>query len=143
MRNSIVIPSDANTSNMSNPGFRAAILVVSTTASTNPVDEHVIPTLKRVFAKEEEAKWKVTNTKIVRDDIDEIQRAITSWTDDESPVDLIVTSGGTGFSIDDVTPEVCESCIDERRVLKNFPGRLSSPTQACPWFCTWHACGIT
>ena len=43
----------------------------------------------------------------VPDDVLEIQRSIQAWSDDaDSKVNLIVTSGGTGFAVKDRTPEV-------------------------------------
>jgi gephyrin len=38
----------------------------------------------------------------------EIQRAVTGWTDGEDFANLVVTTGGTGFAVKDVTPEVSE-----------------------------------
>lgn len=96
---------------MSNPVFRAAIVVVSVTASKDPSTDASIATLKGVFDKEGAGKWEVSETRIVTDDVLEIQRTITSWTDAENPVNVIITTGGTGFAVQDVTPEVCEPWI--------------------------------
>ena len=44
---------------------------------------------------------------IIPDDVLEIQRAITRWTDQgDERINLVVTSGGTGFAVKDLTPEV-------------------------------------
>jgi len=48
----------------------------------------------------------VSETVCVPDKMDEIQHQITAWTDSDQPPNLILTTGGTGFSISDVTPEV-------------------------------------
>jgi gephyrin len=99
---------------MSKPGLRAAILVVSTTASKDPSTDTSGGILKDVFERERAGHWTVEDTKIVGDIVPDIQRTITQWTDQESPVNLIVTTGGTGFATFDNTPEACslnDCCI--------------------------------
>lgn len=99
--------------NMSEQGSRlkAAILVVSDTASKDPSTDRCIPTLTDVFGTIGDNQWEVTETAFVQDDVLAIQKTIKNWSDGPEPVNLIVTSGGTGFAIKDVTPEV--------RVLQN------------------------
>jgi len=96
---------------MSKPGLRAAILVVSTTASRDPSNDISGGILKNVFEQEGAGQWTVVETKIVSDVAIDIQRAVTQWTDQESPVNLIVTTGGTGFATFDNTPEACSMMI--------------------------------
>ena len=84
--------------------LRAAILVVSETATQDPSTDRCLPLLGDVF--EQSKQWQVSLTKFVRDDILEIQRSIMEWTDGSDSVNLIVTSGGTGFATKDHTPEV-------------------------------------
>lgn len=86
--------------------LRAAIIVVSETASRDPATDKGIPALQSVFADSGGDQWSADDTIIVTDNALDIQRAITSRTDGEDPVNLIVTSGGTGFAQKDVTPEV-------------------------------------
>ncbi len=50
---------------------------------------------------------------IVKDDRDEIQAQITSWTSDDG-VDIIISTGGTGFTGRDITPEAVEPLFDKR-----------------------------
>lgn len=50
------------------------------------------------------ANMVVVATAVVPDEIDQIQKIVTNWADTDA-VDLILTSGGTGFSPRDVTPE--------------------------------------
>jgi len=92
---------------MSTTTLRAAILVVSTTASKDVSADASGPILKDVF-EQERGKWEVVETKIVSDDVLEIQRAIMGWTGQENPVNVIITTGGTGFAVSDCTPEVRE-----------------------------------
>lgn len=93
--------------NMSNSNLlRAAILVVSTTASKDPSTDSSSGILSEVFEKEGAGKWAVDEVKIVGDDVLDIQRNITAWADREDAVNLIVSTGGTGFAVHDSTPEV-------------------------------------
>ena len=91
---------------MSNPKLRAAILIVSETAAKDPSSDKCIPVLQDVFKTLGNDQWEIATTSIVPDTILDIQRFIRTWTDWEDAVNLIVTSGGTGFSDKDVTPEV-------------------------------------
>lgn len=50
--------------------------------------------------------------KIVADEIDEIKKILISWSD-EVKVDLVLTTGGTGFSKRDVTPEATRQVIEK------------------------------
>ena len=58
-----------------------------------------------------EAGWDVVYTAMVPDEQEQIQRELL-WCADEKHVNLVLTTGGTGFSPRDVTPEatlaVCE-----------------------------------
>ncbi|CBX93793.1 hypothetical protein IAQ61_003677 [Plenodomus lingam] len=91
---------------VANTKLKAAILVVSETASKDPSTDKCIPTLKEVFETLGNGQWDVSQAEIVPDSVLAIQRAIRTWTDGENPTNLVVTSGGTGFATKDVTPEV-------------------------------------
>ena len=91
------------------PALRATIIVVSETASKDPSTDKCIPALKEVFAGNG-GRFVADDTIIVPDDVLQIQRAITQRTDGDNYVNLIVTSGGTGFAQKDVTPEVRRMC---------------------------------
>jgi gephyrin len=62
------------------------------------------------------ARIDVVAIKVVPDDAQQIQDAVTGWADSDA-VDLILTSGGTGFSPRDVTPEAVKAVLD-----KEIPG---------------------
>lgn len=100
--------STSTTLNMATTGskLKAAILVVSETASEDPSTDKCIPVLKKVFGDLGNDQWEVSETEIVPDNALAIQKTIKSWTDGPEPINLIVTSGGTGFATKDVTPEV-------------------------------------
>jgi len=54
---------------------------------------------------------------IVTDDVDAIRRQVRSWVDDPD-VDLVISTGGTGFSPRDVTPEAVKPLF--RREMDGF-----------------------
>jgi molybdenum cofactor biosynthesis protein B len=54
---------------------------------------------------------------IVRDDIDAIRAQVRAWVDDPD-VDLIISTGGTGFAPRDVTPEAVKPLF--RREMDGF-----------------------
>lgn len=47
---------------------------------------------------------------IVADDVDAIRAALRLWIDDQS-IDVVITTGGTGFSPRDVTPEAVKPLL--------------------------------
>lgn len=50
---------------------------------------------------------------VVRDDIHQIRETVMRWVNDPS-IDAIITTGGTGFSGRDVTPEALEPLFQKR-----------------------------
>ena len=114
-----------SSTNMSTPTskLRAAILVVSETASRDPSTDKCIPILKDVFEKAGNDQWDVAVTEIVTDNVLAIQKTIRNWTDGPEPINLVVSSGGTGFATKDVTPEVCGNCKVSRSMTDDA-GRL-------------------
>lgn len=86
--------------------LKAAVLVVSTTASKDPTTDAAGDALRSVFEQDGAGRWQVVETKIVPDSVALIQRQLMLWADSADPVNLIVTTGGTGFAVSDQTPEV-------------------------------------
>ena len=121
---------------MSFPVLRAAILVVSTTASKDPSTDAAGPALQSVFDTDGDGKWSVTATQIVSDDEEQIKNQILAWTDSkkkaEEQVNLIVTTGGTGFAISDITPEVVAALI-EKPAPGLVHGMLAASLQVTPF----------
>ncbi len=54
--------------------------------------------------------WHCTKTAIVPDDLNAIAAQLRTWADEER-ITLILTTGGTGFSPSDVTPEATREVI--------------------------------
>ena len=60
-----------------------------------------------------DAGHRLADRAIVSDDVERIRAKVTSWADDDS-VDVIITTGGTGFTGRDVTPEAIEPLFEKR-----------------------------
>ncbi|QZA88259.1 molybdenum cofactor biosynthesis protein MoaB [Salinarchaeum sp. IM2453] len=58
----------------------------------------------------------VTRREVVQDDVAEIQKTVKSLARSEY-VDCVVTTGGTGVTVDDVTPEACSRLFE-----RDIPG---------------------
>lgn len=67
------------------------------------------------------AKFIVKHMALVPDDVEAIRAAIRNWTDGEDRPHLVITTGGTGFSPRDVTPEAVKPLFD-----KEAPGLVFS-----------------
>jgi molybdenum cofactor synthesis domain-containing protein len=81
--------------------LRIAILTVSDRSSRGERPDSSGPALARAV---EEQGWQVTAMSITPDERPAIERQLTEWCDSKN-VDVILTTGGTGFSPRDVTPE--------------------------------------
>ena len=92
--------------------LRVGILIVSTSASAGTTTDLTTDLLRKTFTQANEStppastQWQVAATKIVPDDPEQIQASILAWTDASADINLIVTSGGTGFTENDKTPDV-------------------------------------
>jgi gephyrin len=99
---------------MSSKTLKAAIIIVSTTASEDPTTDGTVPILSDVFANDGgQWDWDVTSTAIVPDNKDRIEKAVLDRTDIDNAPNLIVTSGGTGFAESDCTPEVVRGLLSK------------------------------
>ncbi|OQO09451.1 hypothetical protein B0A48_04851 [Cryoendolithus antarcticus] len=112
--------------------LRAAIIVVSDTASKDASTDKCIPALRQVFDTNGADRWTAEETCIVSDDVLAIQRAITRYTDVEDFPNLIITSGGTGFAQKDVTPEAVKPLI-HKHAPGLVHGMLAASLQVTPF----------
>jgi molybdenum cofactor biosynthesis protein B len=60
----------------------------------------------------EKAGHKLIERAIVKDDIPAIQEQVTSWTKRDD-IDVVITTGGTGFTGRDVTPDALEPLFEK------------------------------
>ncbi|MDT9598783.1 molybdenum cofactor synthesis domain-containing protein [Sphingosinicella rhizophila] len=92
--------------------LRIAILTISDTRDEE-TDRSGALLLERVGAAGHEAVAK----EIVPDEVDAIQKQVGTWIDDPQ-LDIIITTGGTGFAPRDVTPEAIRPLC--RREMEGF-----------------------
>lgn len=91
------------------PMVFAAVLTVSDTASVNNLLDRSGPAAAD-FLKAH--GYSVLHTAIVPDDKQLIRQSVNGWVYGTShPIDLIITTGGTGFGARDITPEVLNSAL--------------------------------
>jgi molybdenum cofactor biosynthesis protein B len=87
---------------------RIAVLTVSD--SRGPDDDRSGDTL---VARLNEAGHTLAGRKIVRDEVENIRAVVRGWIADPK-VDVVITTGGTGFTGRDVTPEAVEPLFEKR-----------------------------
>ncbi|KAF9498679.1 hypothetical protein BDN71DRAFT_1443074 [Pleurotus eryngii] len=92
---------------MSN-SIRVAILSVSDTASLDANADKSGPIIKEIVSK---AGFICTETVIVPDSIPRIQNQVKRWCD-QGGIDWIITTGGTGFGVRDLTPEAISPLLE-------------------------------
>ncbi|XP_028981298.1 gephyrin a isoform X17 [Esox lucius] len=87
--------------------IRVGILTVSDSCFRNLAEDRSGVNLKDLVHDPSLLGGIVSSYKIVPDEIDEIKETLVDWCD-EKELNLILTTGGTGFAPRDVTPEVHE-----------------------------------
>ncbi len=90
--------------------MRIGIITVSTRSSRGERPDTSGPALAEVITQQ---GWQVARTAIVPDELEKISKLLVEWSD-SLEVDVILTTGGTGFSPFDVTPEATNAVIQRR-----------------------------
>ena len=88
--------------------LRVGILTLSDRSARGERDDASGPALARLV---EAQGWSVVKQAILLDDEPAIRGLLASWAD-AGELDVILTTGGTGFSPRDVTPEATRAVID-------------------------------
>ena len=88
--------------------FRAAVITVSDKGARGERVDESGPAAKEML---EEAGYEVVETLIIPDEPEELKTELIRLAD-EVRADLVVTSGGTGFSMRDQTPEATLAVAD-------------------------------
>jgi molybdenum cofactor biosynthesis protein B len=92
--------------------LRIAVLTISDTR-TQETDKSGALLAERAAS----SGHQVAAQEIVADEVEAIRRQVLAWVEDEA-VDLILTTGGTGFAPRDVTPEAIKPLF--RREMEGF-----------------------
>lgn len=85
-----------------------AVLTISDTRSVS--DDRSGDTLVERITR---AGHKIAARAITRDDIDDIREKIRTWIDDRG-IEVIITTGGTGLTGRDISPEAIEPLFEKR-----------------------------
>lgn len=114
--------------------LKAAILIVSDTASKDPSTDKSGAALQEVFESDGAGKWtsEQVTVQIVPDSKDQIQDAVKSWSDHDDFFNLIITTGGTGFTPKDNTPEAVSPLLN-RNAPGLVHGMLAASFQVTPF----------
>lgn len=88
--------------------LNVGILTVSDRSAAGKREDLSGPALARAV---QEAGWLVNQTALVPDDFQEIVDVLTAWAD-QGTSSVIFTTGGTGFSPRDITPEATRAVIE-------------------------------
>ena len=121
-----------------NPAIRVGILTVSDRSARGERTDSTGPLLRQIAERQ---GWMVEREGIVPDELLSIQTMLAGWADD-ARLDLILTTGGTGFAPRDMTPEATRGVIE-----REAPG-LAEAMRAAGLRTTAHAmlsravCGI-
>jgi molybdopterin adenylyltransferase len=88
--------------------IRFAILTLSDRSARGEREDASGPALARLIEAE---GWSVTKQDLLPDDESAIRKRLRTWADG-GEMDVILTTGGTGFAPRDVTPEATRAVID-------------------------------
>lgn len=86
--------------------MKAVVITVSDRVSRGDAEDRSGPAAVEILTS---LGFEVGGTQVVPDGVDSVSGALARWID---VVDLIVTSGGTGFTPRDLTPEATASVIE-------------------------------
>ena len=109
--------------------LRIGIMTVSDRSARGERPDASGPALAQAV---KEQGWSVVRTQVLPDDLERLREALIDWAD-SGEMDVILTTGGTGFSPRDVTPEATRAVID-----RDAPG-LAEAMRAASLQVTPHA----
>lgn len=91
-----------------NHSYNCGVLTISDRGSRQERADTSGPALVKIL---DQHGFSLSATSLVPDEIDEIQRVIIDWIDQQE-IDLVITTGGTGLSPRDITPEATRPILD-------------------------------
>ncbi len=89
--------------------IRIGILTVSDRSSRDERPDLSGPVLVEMVKAQ---NWDIVETLILPDDLDILRDTLMLWSD-SGDMDVILTTGGTGFAPRDITPEATRSIVDK------------------------------
>ena len=95
-----------------NSPIRFCVLTISDRCASGVADDKSGPALVQAITEQRDATC--VDTAIVPDEPELIIAALRAWVDQPKPPDLLLTTGGTGLSPRDVTPEATAQVINRR-----------------------------
>jgi len=117
---------------------RAALLTVSSSRAGGGREDE---SGARMATLAERLGATVAGAEAITDDRAAIESRLRHWAD-EARVDLILTSGGTGFSPDDVTPEATRAAIEREAPGLAEAMRVASREHTPHWMLSRGVAGI-
>lgn len=89
--------------------MRVGILTISDRAAAGDYEDRAGPVIRDMVTGS--LGWEVAATAIAPDEVNQIRDVLIQWSDVDR-LNLVVTTGGTGFAPRDVTPEATRTVID-------------------------------
>lgn len=123
---------------MAEPAIRAAVLTVSTSKAAGEGEDEsgaVLAELAREVGAE------VVGRDLVPDDRARIEERLRRWAD-EDDLELVLTTGGTGFAPSDVTPEATRAVIEREAPGLAEAMRAASREHTRHWMLSRAVAGI-
>lgn len=108
---------------------RVGILTISDRGAAGEYEDRSGPLAAAILG--ERTAWQITRRAIVPDEMEMITGTLLAWCDEG--LDLILTSGGTGFARRDITPEAT------RRVIEREAPGIAEAVRAASLRVTQHA----
>jgi molybdopterin adenylyltransferase len=88
--------------------MQVGLLTVSDRGARGEYEDRSGPLLAEIV--QSKTPWQMSHRAIVPDELDEVAETLRRWCDEG--VNLVLTSGGTGFAPRDITPEATKAVIE-------------------------------
>jgi len=88
--------------------LRVGIITISDRSSRGEREDESGPALRQMIVDQ---NWEASKMEIIPDDFHAIKSLLSVWAD-RGDLDVILTTGGTGFSARDITPEATQVVIE-------------------------------
>ena len=118
--------------------MRAAIVTVSTSKAAGDGEDE---SGAQLAAFAERLGAEVAGRELIPDDRARIEESLRRWTDEEG-CELVLTTGGTGFSPSDVTPEATRAVLEREAPGLAEAMRAASREHTRHWMLSRAAAGI-